>query len=386
MTRILIVATADNHLSRPHARMSPAKLESRRERLRQAFGAPVTHAIEHRAALFLHGGDLFDTPSPTNADLAYVADCLRRLRDAGVVVIAVGGNHDTPSGRTVQGGVAPLFSLAYLHGLMYFGSPTLERTTLEVAGMPLHIAGLTPAPGQNAMDPLEALVGAAGDGVQIFLTHGAIEGHGSGSREPVLRRHTATSLPGLRLVITGHIHRHATERVGGVLLLAPGATEWMTHGETDATPGFVTCVWDGKCVRDVQHIPVPPQPRVTIDVDMKTLDDDPHDQVHEDITTISAPDALTRLRVTGTARREQYANLLLRQLQEYGAERNFHFDVDVTRLRITENLQAGAVRGVRSSQPEEIAAVAQEFIDASSTEYARALWKAARADVLAQYE
>ncbi len=171
-----------------------------------------------------------------------------------------------------------------------------------------------------------------------------------------------------------------------VLLLAPGATEWMTHGETDATPGFVTCVWDGECVRDVRHIPVPPQPRVTIDVDMERLEDDPHDQVYERITTRSAARALTRLRVTGTARREQYANLLLRQLQEYGAERNFHFDIDVTRLRITDSLQAGAVRGVRSSQPEEIAAVAQEFIDASSTQYARALWKAARADVLAQYE
>jgi DNA repair exonuclease SbcCD nuclease subunit len=386
MTTLLIVATADNHLSRHHARMSPAKLESRRERLRQAFGAAVNHAIEHGAALFLHGGDLFDTPSPTNADLAYVAACLRRLEDAGVVVVAVGGNHDTPSGRTVQGGVAPIFPLAYLHGLTYFGTPTLERINLEVAGMPLQIAGMTPAPGQNAMDPLEALDSAAGDGIQIFLTHGAIEGHGAGSREPVLRRHSAATLPDLRLVITGHIHRHATERVGDVLLLAPGATEWMTHGEVDAPPGFVTCVWDGECVRDVQHVPVTPQPRVTIDVDMETLDNEPHEDVRALITTRSTAGALTRLRVTGIARREQYENLLLRQLQEYGAERNFHFDVDVTRLRISDNLQAGAVRGVRSSQPEEIAAIAQKFIEASSTEYARVLWQAARDEVLAKYE
>nr|MDQ3328096.1 DNA repair exonuclease [Chloroflexota bacterium] len=240
MTSVRIVATADNHLSRPYARMSPAKLENRRERLRQAFGTAVTYAIEHQSALFLHGGDMFDTPSPTNADLAYVAACLRRLKDAGVRVFAAGGNHDTPSGRTVQGGVAPLFSLARLHGLTYYGSTELGRTTVEVGGAPLCIAGLTPAPGQNAMDPLEALMGSAGEGVQIFLTHGAIEGQGASTQEPVLRRRSAAALPGLRLVIAGHIHRHAAEWVGGALLLAPGATEWMTHGETGAPPGFMT--------------------------------------------------------------------------------------------------------------------------------------------------
>jgi hypothetical protein len=119
---------------------------------------------------------------------------------------------------------------------------------------------------------------------------------------------------------------------------------------------------------------------------METLDNEPHEDVRALITTRSTAGALTRLRVTGIARREQYENLLLRQLQEYGAERNFHFDVDVTRLRISDNLQAGAVRGVRSSQPEEIAAVAQKFIEASSTEYARVLWQAARDEVLAKYE
>lgn len=386
MTRILIIATADNHLSRPYARMSPAKLESRRERLRQAFGAAVAHAIEHQAALFLHGGDLFDTPSPTNADLAYVAACLCRLKDANVAVLAVGGNHDTPSGRTVQGGVAPLSSLARLHGLTYFGTTALERTTLEVGGAPLCIAGLTPAPGQNAMDPLEALLSTAGEGVQIFLTHGAIEGHGSSSQEPVLRRHTAASLPGLRLVIAGHIHRHSTEWVDGTLLLAPGATEWMTHGETGAPPGFVRCVWDGERVSNVQHVPVPPQPRLTIDLDMEELDNDPHDQARERLTTRSAVDALTRLRVLGTATREQYANLLLRQLQEYGAEHNFHFDLDVTRLHLADELHTGAARGVRISQPDEIAAVAQEFIETEQSDHSRALWAAARDALLAQYE
>ncbi|MDQ3328859.1 MAG: hypothetical protein M3506_10100, partial [Chloroflexota bacterium] len=81
-----------------------------------------------------------------------------------------------------------------------------------------------------------------------------------------------------------------------------------------------------------------------------------------------------------------YTNLLLHQLQEYGAQRNYHFDLDATGLRLADDLPGGAARGVRISQTDEIAAVAQEFIDAERTESARVLWAAARDALLAQYE
>jgi DNA repair exonuclease SbcCD nuclease subunit len=386
MSTVRIIATADNHLSRYHARMTPARLERRRERLRQAFGEAVSYTVEWGAHLFLHGGDLFDSPSPTNADLAFVAGCLRRLDAAGIAVFAAGGNHDTPSGRTVQGGVAPLSPLASLGGLTYFGAPTLDKREVAAGGATLCIGGLTPAPGHNPIDPLGALTGPEGEDIAIFLTHGALEGHGLGAEEPVLRLRTARALPNLALAVAGHVHAYASERAGGAVLLAPGATEWLTHGETAHPPGFASLLLEDGRVTHLEHIPVEPQPRVTLELVMEEVLGDPHEAALELIRQNSSPEAIVRLRVRGAATREQYTSLKLRRLQELGEEMNFHFDLDATGLHLREEFSRDVVRGVRVSQPQEIAAVAEELLEAEESARERALWTAARDEILGHYE
>ncbi len=383
---VRIVATADNHLSRFHARMTPLKLEERRRRLRAGLDAAVSYAVREQADLFLMGGDTFDSPSPTNSDLRFVAECLGRLRSAGIATLGVGGNHDTPSGRTVQGGVAPLAPLADLGGITYFGTPDLQTTMLRVRDEELCIGGVTPMPGHNPIDPLEALLGPGGEAVQVFLTHGAIEGHGSGGAEPVLRKRTAATLPRLRLTISGHIHAYATERAGAALLVAPGATEWMTHGETGSRPGFVDLTLDGGEVREVRHITTSPQPRVTLELDLTHEMRDPHETALESLEAASSPDTLMRFRILGTVSREQYVALKLRQLQEQGEAFNFHFDLDATQLMLRDEFSTDVVRGLKVSQPQEISLVADELMASSESEEDRAWWRDARDELLRHYQ
>lgn len=385
MDALRLVATADNHLSRYHARMSPARLEERRTRLRAGFAAAAEYALAHRAHLFLHGGDLFDSPSPTNADLRFVAACLERLASAGIPVFAVGGNHDTPSGRSVQGGVAPLAALASLGGLTYFGSPQLETSRVRLNGAELRIGGLTPSPGQNATDPLDALLGTEGEDVDIFLTHGALEGHGSGAQEPLLRLRTARRLPNLGLVVAGHVHARATERAGSAVLLAPGATEWMTHGETSQQPGFTSLLWRDGRVAGIEHIAVEPQPRVTLELEVEETGEQPHAAALALMERHASPDALARFRLSGAATRQQYADLRLRALQQSGEALYFHFDMDATGLRLRDEFARAATRGVRVSQPEEIAMVAAELIAGEPDPSERARWTEARDALLEHY-
>lgn len=386
MNELLIVATADNHLSRRHPRLAPSALEARRARLRDAFGAAVDWALEHDATLFLQAGDLFDSPGPTNADLDFVAGCLRRLHAAGIAVCAVGGNHDTPSGKNVQGGVAPLSPLASLEGLTFFGAPTLGRVALKLDGLSVCVGGLTPPPGQIALDPLEALLSPEGQEVDIFLTHGSIEGHGfPGAREPVLNLSTAARLPNLKLVVTGHIHRHAVERAGRSLLVAPGATEWLTFGETGATPGFVAIHYNAGGVTQVSHVATQAQPRVSLHLDVSSVQGDVHEAARELVARNSSRDTLMKLTVAGAATREQYLALKLRELGEYGVSLNFGFDLDATGLYLREEFAGGVARGVRVSQQEEIAAVADELIAAAPSGEERALLHATRAELLERY-
>jgi DNA repair exonuclease SbcCD nuclease subunit len=383
MSSIHIVATADNHLGRHHARMSPTRLEERRERLRSGFGAVVEFAVREGADLLVQAGDLFDTPSPTNADLLFVAGALRRLEAAGVAVCAVGGNHDTPSGRTVQGGVAPLSPLASLAGVVYFGAPELSTHTLNLGGRAVCVGGLTPLGGPRQWDPFEALASPAGEDVEIFVTHGALEGHSyGGAPEPVLRRAAARALPRLRLAVAGHIHRHIVERAGHATLLAPGATEWLTHGETGAPAGFVSLRYDGERISDLRHVRTQPQPRAALELDLERLQGDAHEAARTLIERHATDDTLMKLTLRGGVGRDAYVSLRLGELRELGERSCHHFELDTAELYLRDDLAPDVARGVKVSPESEIATVAEELIRSAESEERRAALAEARDELL----
>src|SRR5512147_740694 len=142
-----IVVTGDNHLSAYLPRLSPQRRAERRERLRAGFTAAVDYAIAEHARLFVQAGDLFDTPSPSNQDRAFVAASLARLRAAGIVCAGIGGNHDTPRMLSEQGGNAPQHVYAALDGMQYFvRNDALVPVLLELDGLRVAVAGLSNNP------------------------------------------------------------------------------------------------------------------------------------------------------------------------------------------------------------------------------------------------
>src|SRR5690349_18199122 len=104
---IKAVVTSDNHLGAYWARFRPEKLEARRRALQNNFARVVEYAIENCADLFLHAGDWFDRPDPRNAERLFVAKQVQRLRDAGIPIYAIAGNHDSPRSLGYDGGISP---------------------------------------------------------------------------------------------------------------------------------------------------------------------------------------------------------------------------------------------------------------------------------------
>jgi exonuclease SbcD len=89
--------------------------------------------------LFLITGDVFDRYSPSNTARVFVTDRVRQLREAGIRVFILGGNHDVPrfgSQHTAvdvfaSGGLATVFS----------GSDAIEKQILEIDGKKVCVAG-----------------------------------------------------------------------------------------------------------------------------------------------------------------------------------------------------------------------------------------------------
>jgi predicted phosphodiesterase len=410
------VVTGDSHLGRYYDRMPPSRLDQRRRRMRRGLAAAVEHALAQRAHFFLHLGDLFDTVDPRNVEREFVAHQLARLRAAGVTCLAIGGNHDTPRMKVDQGGYAPQGSFVPLGGLTLFEeSRTLVPVVFDVpsdgparpagagpapAGVVrVAIAGLTPDPNLTPdCDPLDGAAWPVDDGVpqrgeevRVLLLHQSVEGHVfPGPSEPIIPTASLAGV-GTDVCFLGHIHAPAQFTAGRTAVVAPGATERMSFGDSEHT-GFVYAELDIAGLAHVQRIPVPSQPRVEITVQAQDLESSPMEPVEylaQRIDAVADEDAFVRLRLEGPVSRLQYQSLQLREVSAYGAARCFFFDLDPHGLYLDG--QEAVARGPRRlTQQEEIRLYIEEVVgklgpDGPETPYERGLWYATERALLAHY-
>jgi DNA repair exonuclease SbcCD nuclease subunit len=92
-----IVHLSDTHLGARELRYTNERGRNVREQdLYTAFIAVVDRVLELRPAAVIHAGDLFDDYHPSAAALGVALDQIARLRDGGIEVVIIAGNHSTP--------------------------------------------------------------------------------------------------------------------------------------------------------------------------------------------------------------------------------------------------------------------------------------------------
>ena len=398
--RLRLLVTADSHLGRDSAGMSPARREARRARLRRSFGEVVDAAIREGVDLFLQAGDLFDSPDPANVERAFVAGELARLRAAGIPVLAIGGCHDTPGRRAAPGGETPQEVFARLGALTFLSHPQ-DATESPAAGITaaqigwgdrvVTVGGLTWSPLLSAGrgpsgDPLRGLVwppsGGSAD-LRILLIHYAVEGHGEpAAQEPVGGVASLDELIGVSLVVAGHSHRPGVFRSGtGPTVVIPGATERFTFENADDDPGcwLIELAESGEVVA-IERRAVTSQPRHDLAVSADDLPaENPGAALRALLDPICQPDTLVRLRLSGPIRRDAYQALDWRHLIEYGRARAFAFKLETGGLYPVDERGLGAARGTRVSPLEEISRIAAACHETDPDP----LWAVARDRILA---
>ena len=227
---IHIVFTADNHLNKYYAKMSPDQLARRRQRLRQAWAQTVDYAIKEHAHIYLHGGDLFDSPNPRTSELVWVARQFQRLREAGLLICVIGGNHDVPKSRF--GGATPQRIYNEVQVARCFTRATeVEWVTHTIDGTCIAIGGLSPDPRLGPDDdPLAGVTVEPPDAdVVLLMAHYGVEGtlHPA-IEEPQLSKASIAALQGIDYLLVGHVHERRTMKVGEVSVCFPGPTERRT--------------------------------------------------------------------------------------------------------------------------------------------------------------
>ncbi len=124
-------------------------VNAREQDIYDAFERVVDRAIAERPAVVVHSGDFFHRPSPSNRALTIGLEQLRRLSDAGIPVVLIAGNHETPRTfynspilralRTLPG-IYPIFGETWeayrfdgvtIHGIPHINDERILRRELE---------------------------------------------------------------------------------------------------------------------------------------------------------------------------------------------------------------------------------------------------------------
>ena len=121
----------------------------REQDLYKAFEHVIDQALELKPDLIIHSGDFFHRPSPANRPMIFAIEQLNRLSKAGIPIVILAGNHETPKTiytspilkafRTVDN-VYPIFSQKYekfsfgdvvIHGVPHINDPALELEEMK---------------------------------------------------------------------------------------------------------------------------------------------------------------------------------------------------------------------------------------------------------------
>ncbi|HEX8105789.1 MAG TPA: exonuclease SbcCD subunit D [Solirubrobacteraceae bacterium] len=130
-----IVHIADTHLGfRQLHRVNDAGRNVREQDVYDAFERAIELIVELRPAAVVHAGDLFDSYHPSTAAINVALDGFQRLREAGIPVVVIAGNHSTP--RVVA--AEHIFELLRRFGsvhVVHGGSQVIDLGELAVHGV-----------------------------------------------------------------------------------------------------------------------------------------------------------------------------------------------------------------------------------------------------------
>jgi exonuclease SbcD len=334
---------------------------ARREDLNRAFVRFVDFALrpESRIDLVLLLGDVFDRHAPAPPLVDLVRGEIGRLVEAGLPVAAIPGSHDGygyPDSIWRSGRLPAEMTLIV--------SPGVTRTTMSVAGTPVHLYGLAYDPGRTPADPLSGLRRdpAAGDGVHIGMVHGSLPA----SPEWEFRRR---DLPiptadlagsGLQLLALGHYHNFMERWFDDTPVVYPGTLEGLKYAESGERAFVVVDFAGGRAA--IERTPYPGRRLVDEEFNLDLVGQ-AAEALERRLEEMAGLDRIVRLTLTGHAPPGFEAAPVRSRM----AGRFFHLDIEDRTLSVDPRF-ADRIAGERTVRGLFVRRLSERIARASETE------------------
>lgn len=244
-----IVHLADTHLGfrQFSGKLDPErKLNQRECDVYDVWHRAIDIAIERQVDAVIHAGDLFDSSRPSPRAMAEALDGLARLRDAGIPIIAIAGNHSTPRFRS--GG--SVFEVLERFGVL---AAWREPQTFRLGDVAFHAVPHEADAGQMKAD-IAGLIPDPSASANVLVLHAGLEAVPSSTYGEVnaieLSQDIIATAP-FDYIAMGHLHRFQAPQINAIY---PGSLERLDFADLEGekavlevdlsvpagAPGFLT--------------------------------------------------------------------------------------------------------------------------------------------------
>jgi exonuclease SbcD len=225
------------HAADLHLGYAQYNLDVRRRDFNNVFGELVDKTIELQPDFMIIAGDIFEHARPSNSTLEAAVTNFRRLKDAGIPVLAVDGSHDSAPNVITSTILNPLDSAGLIWYLprhegacwrnencYVYGVPNFRTARKTQEELPQFLERNKPAPDPSLFN--------------ILVFHMALDI--PAIKPPKMEAEAAPEIlpEGFNYYAGGHIHKPYKSGFKGGLLVYSGGTETASYDEAKIEKGF----------------------------------------------------------------------------------------------------------------------------------------------------
>ncbi len=267
----------------------------------ETFDFIVDTAISEQVDAVVFAGDAYKTRDPNPTQQRGFGERIKKIAKAGIPVVLVIGNHDTPNAEG-KANTLDIYSALEIDNVWVSRKPELlqiptKSGNLQVITLPwLHKEQY-----KTVADKLTGLYNKIKpDSPAIFLSHVEIEGASYGSEKGMaIGSDVTVPLPllqdkRLNYVALGHIHKHQVLGKNPLIVYA-GSPHRIDFGEEKEDKGIIL-VDIGKTTT-FQFISTNCRKFLSIDITLKPTDSDPTTTILDEIKKHEIKDCVVRLTI-----------------------------------------------------------------------------------------
>lgn len=216
------------HFSDTHIGNRQYYMQEREQDFIDSFSEAVSIGLREKVDFFVHSGDLFDVWNPSNRSLTFLRDSMIELREKGIRVYMVLGDHDRP--KRVDYPAAEIFDFL---GITVLGKDGFQGMDLEINGETLFLGGISNMKGirKDSLPEEYRKASSAAEGKKnsVLISHQGVTGFGLIDEACEIRKE---EIPGnFSYLAFGHIHEGTTSTIGDSLFSYAGSSEICSTNE-----------------------------------------------------------------------------------------------------------------------------------------------------------